>query len=709
MSSGCGDVLTLEDLKTAKKHQLFEAEVITGKQGGLASGVDIDYATNPITGQSQKTLPAVLRDAGFRPAPFTFESGGALSTDDADRVVLWPISAGGDGNYYTWKGSLPKVIPAGSTPENTGGVSDSAWRPVTDVKIRDEVASMQADILGGNIHPAAIGDKAQVGDSVPAGTSYLNTDYGIMRMKPESYGTITAIDSSSAIVGGESVYLERIAENQGTRLSNWAAPGSDVSLLLNVLINYYTPVYVDIDVNLSSNVISSLDYRRLLGSGGKLTLTGSSFDTTKGAIELTGNHTEVSNIHFTTSSTSVTPLRMGNTSYGSGDSSRRVGVKSHGCTFEGTGFKGPNHGNFVVIGAIYPHITFPRFIGASKAGGNMEILGVKGGCVYKGYAENGLLVNFHGTSADGVGFPTTDFEFVECEGILNSAELGDVDGAVGGNNNLKFSRGCSNCKVKGGKFTSYANGAYTGADHNLAIQGCSSIIFENVQNVMQNNGDYKSAYGFFDHSASLTDCLDNAIIGGSVTINTPGLYNRICNLRSDSGRAVRRNKLDNVTFNCYNGTNSVDAVLEQYSSTSGLVSDQQVTNCTGLGVTTVLRNRGGLSSTAVTYIGFNRIGTTYDTYAVDSGVVKLISSPCVVNINSSGALTSAVGCSAIKSGVGVWVVTFPTDMSKAGFSFSSPGTGRYASVNKTSTTSWTFVTYNNSGTPADLECSIIIQ
>lgn len=62
MSSGCGDVLTLEDLKTAKKHQIFEAEVITGHAGGVASGAEIDQSTNQVTGQVQKTMPAVIRD-----------------------------------------------------------------------------------------------------------------------------------------------------------------------------------------------------------------------------------------------------------------------------------------------------------------------------------------------------------------------------------------------------------------------------------------------------------------------------------------------------------------------------------------------------------------------------------------------------------------------------------------------------------------------
>nr|DAL23264.1 MAG TPA_asm: tail spike [Caudoviricetes sp.] len=71
MSSGCGDVLSLADLQTAKKHQIFEAEVITGKSGGVAGGADIDEATNAVTGQVQKTLPAVLDDIALNVVPFS--------------------------------------------------------------------------------------------------------------------------------------------------------------------------------------------------------------------------------------------------------------------------------------------------------------------------------------------------------------------------------------------------------------------------------------------------------------------------------------------------------------------------------------------------------------------------------------------------------------------------------------------------------------
>ncbi|WP_247595579.1 hypothetical protein [Brenneria roseae] len=36
----------------------------------------------------------------------------------------------GDGEYYRWDGSLPKIVPPGSTPESTGGVGNGAWKGV---------------------------------------------------------------------------------------------------------------------------------------------------------------------------------------------------------------------------------------------------------------------------------------------------------------------------------------------------------------------------------------------------------------------------------------------------------------------------------------------------------------------------------------------------------------------------------------------------
>lgn len=134
----CGDVLSLEDLQTAKKHQIFEAEVITGKVGGLATGADIATATNAATGQVQTTLPETLRQAGFKPASFTFVTGGTLNAGDYNLAVYNP-APNGDNNWYSWGGAMPKVIAPNSTPQTSGGFGATAWIPKTDNALRPSV------------------------------------------------------------------------------------------------------------------------------------------------------------------------------------------------------------------------------------------------------------------------------------------------------------------------------------------------------------------------------------------------------------------------------------------------------------------------------------------------------------------------------------------------------------------------------------------
>ena len=109
------DVLTITDLEAAKKHDTFHSEVITGKAGGLASGADIDTATNAATGQVQTTLPKILRDIGFKPASFNFVTGGTLGLADADKAIRNPAPAG-DNNWYSWVGDLPHTVAQAPTP-----------------------------------------------------------------------------------------------------------------------------------------------------------------------------------------------------------------------------------------------------------------------------------------------------------------------------------------------------------------------------------------------------------------------------------------------------------------------------------------------------------------------------------------------------------------------------------------------------------------
>lgn len=224
MSSGCGDVLSLADLQTAKKHQIFEAEVITGKSGGVVGGADIDYATNPVTGQAQKTLPAVLRDAGFSPVSWDFSTGGTLTATDRDKVVYDPVSL----TWYSYAGALPVVVPAGFNP-----VGNADWKPVNDWDLRSELeAPGGAGFVGGLAKPvtwsgfAGGADPTGVVNSdgafasaalfsgdvyVPTGTYLLNSIHK---------GNFI-VDNEAKFIGSGCVMLKR--------RSVWAEPGAPVN------------------------------------------------------------------------------------------------------------------------------------------------------------------------------------------------------------------------------------------------------------------------------------------------------------------------------------------------------------------------------------------------------------------------------------------------------------------------------------------------
>ena len=64
----CSDVLSLEDLQTAKKHKIFEAEVITGKVGVPDVLQQRGVGLSPCTGCTPK--PVVVA-AGAHPQGFT--------------------------------------------------------------------------------------------------------------------------------------------------------------------------------------------------------------------------------------------------------------------------------------------------------------------------------------------------------------------------------------------------------------------------------------------------------------------------------------------------------------------------------------------------------------------------------------------------------------------------------------------------------------
>lgn len=113
------EVITVQDLENLKKHEIFEAEVITGKVGGLASGANINSATNAVTGQIQDTLPKILSDLGMQVQSWPASVGGVL-TSPSQMFLNDIVGSAGKDDYYAWAGAFPKTVAPGTDPALAG-------------------------------------------------------------------------------------------------------------------------------------------------------------------------------------------------------------------------------------------------------------------------------------------------------------------------------------------------------------------------------------------------------------------------------------------------------------------------------------------------------------------------------------------------------------------------------------------------------------
>ena len=122
-----GETPSLVDIQNTKVRIDHFAELIDGTPSGTS--------TNPVTGVTHPTYEKAIKDLGFKPASFTFVTGGTLGVADADKCIYNPAPSGDD-NWYSWGGALPKVVAPGTDPTAVG----SGYVPRTDVTLRGELA-----------------------------------------------------------------------------------------------------------------------------------------------------------------------------------------------------------------------------------------------------------------------------------------------------------------------------------------------------------------------------------------------------------------------------------------------------------------------------------------------------------------------------------------------------------------------------------------
>lgn len=68
----------------------------------------------------------------------SFQDGANLTR--ADEVLRWK-APDGNGEYYRWDGLFPKIVPAGSTPNSSGGVGTGGWIGIGDASLRNDLIS----------------------------------------------------------------------------------------------------------------------------------------------------------------------------------------------------------------------------------------------------------------------------------------------------------------------------------------------------------------------------------------------------------------------------------------------------------------------------------------------------------------------------------------------------------------------------------------
>lgn len=101
----------------------------------------INWVATQLIERFKVEMEQAILVAGYVPVG-TFQEGAELA--NRNETVLWKLPDG-DGDHYRWDGDLPKPVPAGSTPQSTGGIGKGAWVSVGDASLRGELLTSNGD------------------------------------------------------------------------------------------------------------------------------------------------------------------------------------------------------------------------------------------------------------------------------------------------------------------------------------------------------------------------------------------------------------------------------------------------------------------------------------------------------------------------------------------------------------------------------------
>lgn len=145
--------------------------------------VGFDNSGNPVL-----LDPAETGDLGYILID-SFEDGATITS----RYEALHFETGGE--YYRWDGELPKVVPAGSTPETTGGVGPGAWVSVGDASLRSQLSSTAVGLGASLVSTESQGNLQDVANAINTSNDITDFNENINKLLVTANESISSSDS----------------------------------------------------------------------------------------------------------------------------------------------------------------------------------------------------------------------------------------------------------------------------------------------------------------------------------------------------------------------------------------------------------------------------------------------------------------------------------------------------------------------------------
>ncbi|WJJ58412.1 tail spike protein [Klebsiella phage vB_KpnM_NDO71] len=255
----------ISDLDLANKSSLTGpggAAIIGTEDGqGVQKSLDTDRAN------TRELWRRALHDLGLTLVDGSFEEGAELTyTTDA----IWHMAGA---QCYTWSGTFPKSVPAGSTPSNTG----SEWLTVGGLSLLDEVTEIKNEAVEAKDEAVEAKNQAEayVLQASEFGNLYPNTAAGLAATTSGQYFQVPQ-------GSGSSVAFKVYKNNAGVAQEVAAAPGTGA--IISTIREFPTLAAAQADAD-AGNILSGATafYRspddsvlaiEVINNAGTLTATG---------------------------------------------------------------------------------------------------------------------------------------------------------------------------------------------------------------------------------------------------------------------------------------------------------------------------------------------------------------------------------------------------------------------------------------------------